>query len=71
MERYKTMHQNFAEMHPMVCAQNSIEVLNIMLDAIKQLDRYESDYGDSLALAKEGDYIKLEDVLTLFSAKKL
>ncbi len=54
-----------------------VEVINNLKDYVLTLDRYEnsfgSGYGDcwgTMEVDENGEYIKLEDVLALFSAKK-
>lgn len=81
MEKLKTVHENKVLINPpaesIVDKMQVLQLLNNMKSYILSLQRYEcstnsggQDCWSTMDEDKEGEYIKLEDVLTLFSAEK-
>ena len=76
MEKIKTIHENKVLINPPILENNQptmVEVLNNLENYILSLQRYYNSVEHGCPIMEEyeyGEYIKLEDVLTLFSAKK-
>ena len=82
MEKFKTVHENKVLnntpiIESLVDKMQVPQLLNNMRTYILSLPRYEyntnsggQDCWCTMDEDEEGEYIKLEDVLTLFSAKK-
>lgn len=58
MEKYKTMHQSNIEINPYSVEQQVREQLEYFKIRLLRLEKHEEEY------------VKIEDVLALFSAKK-
>ena len=76
MEKIKTIHENKVLINPPIIENNQItmvELLNNLESYISSLQRYDNYSGEDNACFiteyKEGEYIKLEDVLKLFGAE--
>jgi len=80
MKKYLTIHENKNEIEKYWIENNQptwTDIFNNIENYILTLDRYEnsfgSGYGDcwgEMVESEEGDWVKLEDVLKLFSAQK-
>jgi hypothetical protein len=81
MEKFKTMNENKVMINPptesLVDKIQVTQLLNNMSSYVLSLDRYEcntnsggQDCWSTMDLDRDGEWIKLEDVLSLFSAKK-
>lgn len=78
---FKTVHENKIKIPPpiesLVDKMQVPQLLNNMRSYVLSLNRYEcstnsggQDCWSTMDLDKDGEWIKLEDVLNLFSAKK-
>jgi len=66
----KTIHENKVMINPPIDSPPTmIEILNNLEKFVLSLDRYDNEWG-YITKQDKGQYILLEDVLALFSAKK-
>ena len=80
MEKFKTIHENRVLINPPILENNQptmVEVLSNLENYILSLQRYEcstnsggQDCWSTMDEDKEGEWVKIEDVLKLFGAKK-
>lgn len=76
---FKTIHENKVLMTTLIESQPTLqEVLNNLEEYILKLDRYKDNANSggqdcwfTMDLDEEGEWVKLEDILNLFRAKKL
>jgi hypothetical protein len=78
MERYNrfrymvNMKKEFIEINPFSIEQQVKEQLEYFKSQLLKLNRYQPTFEGLMEESEEyGEYIKLEDILNLFSAKKI
>lgn len=70
--KFKTIHENKVLINPPILENNQptmVEVLNNLENYILSLQRYEDEWG-YIVEKEDGRWVKIEDVLKLFGAKK-
>lgn len=74
MKKFKTVHENQVFIGLPKQQPTLTDILNNLENYILSLDRYDNYSGEDnscfITENKEGEYIKLEDVLKLFGAEK-
>lgn len=71
MNKYKTIDENKNELEQFYSAEKfEYKEEDYWVKQIKNLQRYDGTYDQGVAEDEEGEYVLLEDVLNLFSAKK-
>jgi len=70
----QTIHENKVLINPpqenITEKMKELQLISNLKLAVLSLQRHDAGHNDSIREDKEGEYIKLEDVLALFSAKK-
>ena len=70
-EPYKTIHQNKSELEQFYSAEKfEYKEEDYWIKQINNLQRYDASAYDGVVEDNDGDYVKLEDILNLFSAEK-
>jgi hypothetical protein len=72
-EQFKTVHENNVQINPFSIENQVKYQMENLKYKIKKLPKYEEDSYDNKSImtpSDNGEWVKLEDALNLFSAKK-
>ena len=70
MDKYKTIHENAVNINPYSIEQQVKEQIQYLKRQLLKLDKYTFDeFFEEISKDEDGEYIKLQDVLNLFSTK--